>query len=105
MGVPLSQVNGIDEVLQGQPVAGESCIPVSVELSRRQQLECHIAVLDFYAQTFQNIGQRAARKVGTHEKWDDVLETLIWAQTLMMSKTNEMLLRALKGDPSEILNL
>lgn len=51
------------------------------------------------------IGQRAARKVGTHEKWDDVIETLMWSQTLLYSKQNELLLAALNGEPSPIMNL
>lgn len=51
------------------------------------------------------IGQRAARKVGTYEKWDDVIETLMWSQTLLYSKQNEILLKALNQDATTILNL
>lgn len=80
-------------------------LPIKVEVTRRQQFECLIQVLDFYSQVFSMMGSRQAQKVGIYEKWDAEIETLMWIQTLFQQKQNQVLLRILKDDASEIRNL
>lgn len=43
--------------------------------------------------------------IGTHEKWNEEISTLMWMTTLFQKKQNSILINVLKGDASLIPNL
>jgi hypothetical protein len=44
------------------------------------------------------MGAKQANKIGTYEKWDEIIETLMWIPTIYLTKNNDLIIGALKGN-------
>lgn len=71
-----------------------------INVNRRLEFECHISIIDYYAQALTTMGHKQANKIGTYEKWDEIIETLMWIPTIYLKKKNDLIVGALKGNLS-----
>jgi hypothetical protein len=106
IGKPLNSVVCIDTILednQGDEQQGHvSEFVKGINVSRRLEFECHISIIDYYAQALTQMGHKQAYKIGTYEKWDEIIETLLWIPTIYLTKKNDLIVGALKGNLPKI---
>lgn len=102
IGKPLNSVLCIDTILEdniGDDQQGHvSEFVKGINVNKRLEFECHISIIDYYAQALLQMGHKQAYKIGTYEKWDEIIETLFWIPTIYLTKKNDLIVGALKGN-------